>query len=82
MSSNWQDDELLAAEYVLYVAEGPGPNLRQPGNFARLVVEAMFRADSQNLYRLGRGFPALKDAVWAYKNAPHGREDLRELVKR
>jgi hypothetical protein len=39
----------------------------EPGGFTRLLLDAAFKADRQNLVRLSWGFPSLVAAVWDYK---------------
>lgn len=78
--TDWQDDPVTAAQYVLYVADG-GRSVPQPGGFAEALVNTILRADMMNRARLRLGFPALVDAVNLYQNTEHGHEELRKIAR-
>lgn len=61
----------MAARHVLWHLDGDREVGEEPGNFIRLLIEAMCHADRMNLSRLAAGFPAYATAVAAYK---HGNE--------
>lgn len=73
---HWQDDEDLAAHYVLWVADRT-PGAKEPGGFAQSLIRAMFHADPENQTRLAVGFPKLMNAVRTYKNDENGYQELK-----
>ena len=42
-------------------------NAVKPGSFRQALIEAVFRADVENLERLRRGFPEVIEAFEAYR---------------
>jgi hypothetical protein len=81
---NWWEDPTRAAHYVLWVA-GWLPetvSIKQPGGFAKLLVETIFRADPQQRAILRRAYPVFVDTVMKYENEEHGHEELAELVRK
>lgn len=62
------------AGYVLGAAE---PGHVPPGDFYRLLVDTVFKADRINRIRLAAGFPTLVAMVAAYKDDPTGVDRLR-----
>lgn len=47
-----------------------------PGSFWERLVDAAFRADNENLARIGAGFPGLAAMVEAFKNHARGVDAL------
>jgi hypothetical protein len=76
----WQDDPVLAAHYVIFVAMGESTGAKQPGGFARLLVQAIFHADRENQARLRQAYPVFVDAVLKYKNQDGGYAELGALA--
>lgn len=80
METNWADDEVLAAHYVIYIAEGSWTGAQQPGGFAEALIHAIFKADPGNRARLGMGFPVLVNAVRKYKEDENGHIELKRIA--
>lgn len=53
----------------------------QPGSFIGALLNAMARADQQNLYRLALGFPEYADAWRLVTETPGGLQLLRDIAK-
>lgn len=53
-------------EHVLWIMEGQGRGIK-PGSFIECMIEAIMRADTDNLHRLAYGFPYLVGAVLNYR---------------
>lgn len=71
-----EPDPQTLAGYVLrragILAGLDGARFAPPGSFWESLVEAAFRADPDNLARIGAGFPGLAAMVEAFKNHDGG----------
>ena len=63
---NAEPDTPTLAHYVLRAVDEPGPWI-QPGSFYELLIDAVLRADVDNLRRLGLGFPRTVEVVTLWR---------------
>lgn len=61
-----------AAQHILYVLEGAGPDAQEPGHFTSTLIQAMLYADEDNRRKLARVYPALAAHVHLYKTHDEG----------
>jgi len=69
-----------AAHYVLGHGGHEG-QFRRPGSFYAALTDACFKADNDNLDRLGLSFPMVALAVYLYKNEEGGADMLARLIE-
>lgn len=69
------------AREVLWYFEPQYPGAYQPGSFHHALMQAMARADHENMGKLILVFPALGRWFYAAKNIDGGLEDLKMHVE-
>lgn len=75
-----EDLEMCSRE-VLWYLDGDHENGIEPGGFHKALIDAMTRADEDNLSQLALAFPAMAGVVNTYKSHPDGVDILRTMAR-